>query len=200
MLLSTGVMAQSTMYVGDEVQIPMRSDASITKDNIIAKLGIHTPVILLKKKSNGWSQIKYKDIKGWMITRYLTDVKPTNLKAQLLDSQIAKLEQKNKTQQQLITKLNTEINQQRKSSTALNTQAAQYDAQVIQANKLRNKITNLDQVNVDLMDQIKRIKAKNSAMHSTDFLTIVTTLMLLLGLGIGYMINKANKRDNIYSI
>ena len=51
------------------------------------------------------------------------------------------------------------------------------------------------------MDQVKLLKSHASAMHSTDFLTIISTLMLLAGLAGGYFVSKANEnRNNIYTI
>ncbi|MEO1940458.1 MAG: hypothetical protein ABGX60_01150, partial [Candidatus Thioglobus sp.] len=66
MLSTTGVMAESTMYVGDKVKIPMRADASIAKNNVINHLSINTPVTLIKKQANGWSNIKVDGKSGWM--------------------------------------------------------------------------------------------------------------------------------------
>ena len=203
-MFTSGVMANSTVYVDDKVKIPMRSEASITKGNIITKLGIHTPVTLIKKQTNGWSHIKYQGKQGWIISRYLTNTKPmqvSNAKLKQQAKQITKLKQNNQAHQQTIVELDQELNQQRQSVSALKAESTEYDTQVLELGKLRNKMSNLDQTNTDLMDQVKLLKSHASAMHSTDFLTIISTLMLLAGLAGGYFVSKANEnRNNIYTI
>jgi len=203
-MFTSGVMANSTVYVDDKVKIPMRSEASITKGNIITKLGIHTPVTLIKKQTNGWSHIKYQGKQGWIISRYLTNTKPiqaSNIKLKQQAKQITKLKQNNQAHQQTIVELDQELNQQRQSVSALKAESTEYDTQVLELGKLRNKMSNLDQTNTDLMDQVKLLKSHASAMHSTDFLTIISTLMLLAGLAGGYFVSKANEnRNNIYTI
>ena len=168
------------------------------------KLGIHTPVTLIKKQTNGWSHIKYQGKQGWIISRYLTNTKPiqaSNIKLKQQAKQITKLKQNNQAHQQTIVELDQELNQQRQSVSALKAESTEYDTQVLELGKLRNKMSNLDQTNTDLMDQVKLLKSHASAMHSTDFLTIISTLMLLAGLVGGYFVSKANEnRNNIYTI
>jgi SH3 domain protein len=203
-MFTSGVMANSTVYVDDKVKIPMRSEASITKGNIITKLGIHTPVTLIKKQTNGWSHIKYQGKQGWIISRYLTNTKPiqaSNIKHKQQAKQIIKLKQNNQAHQQTIVELEQELDQQRQSVSALKAESIEYDTQVLELGKLRNKMNSFDQTNTDLMVQVKLLKSRASAMHSTDFLTIVSTLMLLAGLAGGYFVSKANaNRNNIYTI
>ena len=200
-MFSTGVMADATFYVGDEVKIPMRADASITKGNIITSVGINEPVTLIKS-SNGWSNIKYKGKQGWMITRYLSSTKPANAKADELNNQIAKLNKKNVDRHQTILNLNQRLEAQQKETSMLSAKVTQYGTQVLEVNKLRNKVSDMDDSNTDLVEQLMLLKNQNNASHSTDFLTIVSTLMLLLGLAIGFIINRANaNRDrSMYSI
>jgi len=200
-LLSTGTMAQSTLYIGDKVKIPMRSDASITKSNIITKLGINTPVTLIKKQTNGWSQVKHQGKQGWIISRYLTNIKPNgDFKKQA--KQITKLTKSNQVQQQTIVELKQDLNQQHQSVVTLKAESTNYDAQVLELSKLRNKTNNLDQTNTDLMAQVRLLKSQASVLHSTDFLTIISTLTLLLGLALGFLTFRmsANKANRIYSI
>jgi SH3 domain protein len=203
-MFTSDVMANSTVYVDDKVKIPMRSEASITKGNIITKLGIHTPVTLIKKQTNGWSHIKYQGKQGWIISRYLTNTKPmqvSNAKLKQQTKQITKLKQNNQARQQTIVELEQELDQQRQSVSALKAESFEYDTQVLELGKLRNKMNSFDQTNTDLMVQVKLLKSRASAMHSTDFLTIVSTLMLLAGLAGGYLVSKANaNRNNIYTI
>jgi len=126
-------------------------------------------------------------------------VSNTKLKQQA--RQMTKLKQNNQAHQQTIVELEQTLNQQRQSISALKAESAEYDTQVLELGKLRNKVNNFDQTNTDLMAQVKLLKSQASAMHSTDFLTIISTLMLLAGLAGGYLVSKANAdRNNIYTI
>ena len=111
MLSTTGVMAESTMYVGDKVKIPMRADASIAKNNVINHLSINTPVTLIKKQANGWSNIKVDGKSGWMISRYLTDKKPSNLQAEKLKKRIISMSNHNKDKREQEFKINKDLYQ-----------------------------------------------------------------------------------------
>ena len=84
----------------------------------------------------------------------------------------------------------------------LKAESTNYDAQVLELSKLRNKTNNLDQTNTDLMAQVRLLKSQASVLHSTDFLTIISTLTLLLGLALGFLTFRmsANKANRIYSI
>jgi hypothetical protein len=98
--------------------------------------------------------------------------------------------------------VNQRLENQQKETSMLSAKVTQYGTQVLEVNKLRNKVSDMDDTNTDLVGQLMLLKSQNNASHSTDFLTIVSTLMLLLGLVIGFIINRANaNRDrSIYSI
>ncbi|HIG88854.1 MAG TPA: TIGR04211 family SH3 domain-containing protein [Candidatus Thioglobus sp.] len=198
-LLSTGVMAQSTLYVGDQVKIPMRSDDSIAKGNIITKLGINAPVSLIKKQANGWSRIKHQGKQGWIISRYLTDKKPTNKRADQLAKKLSNANAKHSKTIKTISQNNDSLQQEISS---LNKQIMSHDGQALNFNKLQNKASVMDQNNSDLMEQINLLKSQNNSQHSTDFLTIISTLTLLLGLVLGFLTFRmsANKANRIYLI
>ena len=116
--------------------------------------------------------------------------------------QITKLTKSNQVQQQTIVELKQDLNQQHQSVVTLKAESTNYDAQVLELSKLRNKTNNLDQTNTDLMAQVRLLKSQASVLHSTDFLTIISTLTLLLGLALGFLTFRmsANKANRIYSI
>ena len=196
-MFTSGVMANSTLYIGDKVKIPMRLDDSITKGNIITRLGVDTPVTLIKKQSNGWSHVEYQDKHGWIISRYLTSdnpSKPSNGKVKQQAQQISKLKQ-------VVVELEQALNQQQQSVSALKTESAKYNTQALELNKLHKKISSVNQINADLNTQVKSLKSQNAATHITDFLNIISTLMLFVGLAVGYLMSRAKaNRNNIYRI
>jgi len=125
----------------------------------------------------------------------------SNGKLKQQKNKITQLNKNNQAQQQTIAELKQALSQQQQSVATLKAESAQYDTQVLALSKLRNKMNNLDQTNTDLIDQVKLLKSQSSAMHSTDFLTIISTLMLFAGLAGGYFVSKANEnRNNIYTI
>lgn len=204
LLLSSSVMAESTLYIGDLVKIPMRSEASITNDNIITRLSINTPVSVVKQYDNGWSRVNYQDQQGWIVSRYLTEQKPNNIDQAQFDKQktnIKHLEEQNQLKQNKITELEQMHQQQRQQIETLQSAANKYNIKLLEHEKLQQKISQLNQSNQALQTSLDQAKHQSRAMHSTDFLTIISTLMLFVGLAGGYWVSRANnKRNNIYTI
>jgi len=196
MLLSTGVMAESTVYVGDQVKIPMRANDTIAKDNVINQLNINTPVTLIKKQANGWSQIKHDGKQGFMISRYLTDKKPTNELASKLQT---KLDQKNriyKIKYKLAEDLRKQIETHETEISRLNIEILNNNSQSLELNKLQNKLFDLDEINTDLSAQVSSLQSINSSLHTTDFLTIISAVTLFLGFGVGMGMSRAGSSRN----
>ena len=202
MLLSTGVLAETTVYVGDQVKIPMRANDAIAKNNVINHLTINTPVTLIKKQANGWSHIKHDGKQGWMISRYLTDKKPAKKLTKTMQYRLKHLDASNKGFKEINVKLQKQIQDQEIDITRLNLEIIQRNTESLGLNKLQNKLFNLDEANTDLMDQVTTLKSANSSLHTTDFLTIISAVTLLLGFGIGMGMSRSrSNRDNtIYKL
>ena len=67
------ISKDKSYYITDHVQIPMRSDKAFD-NNIIEKLSSGSQLEILDISKDGlWTQVQYKDLKGWVITRYLID-------------------------------------------------------------------------------------------------------------------------------
>jgi len=203
MLLSTGVLAETTIYVGDQVKIPMRANDAIAKNNVINHLTINTPVTLIKKQANGWSHIKHDGKQGWMISRYLTDEKPAKKLTKSMQYRLKHLEDRsNKGFKEINVKLQQQIQDQELDITRLNLEINQRNTESLGLNKLQNKLFNLGEVNTDLIEQASILKATNSSLHTTDFLTIISTVTLLLGFGIGMGMgrSRSNRDNTIYKL
>ena len=202
MLSTTGVMAESTMYVGDKVKIPMRADASIAKNNVINHLSINTPVTLIKKQANGWSNIKVDGKSGWMISRYLTDKKPSNLQAEKLKKRIISMSNHNKDKREQVNNLQQQITSFEDKVSSLELAAIKANTQSLEFNKLQNKLFNIDEVNTDLIEQVSILKSANGSLHTTDFLTIISTITLLLGFGVSTIMSRVSgsRESKMYTL
>jgi SH3 domain protein len=202
MLSTTGVMAESTMYVGDKVKIPMRADASIAKNNVIDHLSINTPVTLIKKQANGWSNIKVDGKSGWMISRYLTDKKPSNLQAEKLKKRIISMSNHNKDKREQVNNLQQQIESFENKISSLELAAIKANTQSLEFNKLQNKLFNMNEVNTDLIEQVSILKSANGSLHTTDFLTIISTITLLLGFGVSTIMSRVNgsRESKMYTL
>ena len=202
MLSTTGVMAESTMYVGDKVKIPMRADASIAKNNVINHLSINTPVTLIKKQENGWSNIKVDGKSGWMISRYLTDKKPSNLQAEKLKKRIISMSNHNKDKREQVNNLQQQIESFENKVSSLELAAIKANTQSLEFNKLQNKLFNMNEVNTDLIEQVSILKSANGSLHTTDFLTIISTITLLLGFGVSTIMSRASgsRESKMYTL
>ena len=202
MLSTTGVMAESTMYVGDKVKIPMRADASIAKNNVINHLSINTPVTLIKKQENGWSNIKVDGKSGWMISRYLTDKKPSNLQAEKLKKRIISMSNHNKDKREQVNNLQQQIESFENKISSLELAAIKANTQSLEFNKLQNKLFNMNEVNTDLIEHVSILKSANGSLHTTDFLTIISTITLLLGFGVSTIMSRASgsRESKMYTL
>ena len=59
-------------YITDHVQIPMRSDKAFDK-NIVRLLSSGAKLSILQTTDDGWTQVKFEDSTGWLVSRYITD-------------------------------------------------------------------------------------------------------------------------------
>jgi SH3 domain protein len=202
MLLSTGVVAESTVYVGDKVKIPMRSDDVIAKNNIIDHLNINTPLTLIKKQANGWSHIKHEGKEGFMISRYLVDKEPVNYLANKLQEKVDSLHKTSRNKSKEIDDLTRQIETLKTEISRLNIEILNNNSQSLEFNKLQNKLLNLDKTNTDLETQVAILKSANSSLHTTDFLTIISAITLFLGFGISAAMSRAssNRDRKIYKL
>jgi SH3 domain protein len=207
-MFSTGVMANPTLYVGNDVKIPMRANASISGNNIITSIAINEPVTFIKTDGD-WSNIEYKGQQGWMISRYLDDQKPGVVKVSDLKRRIDTLKSTTKklrsTYQELEKKLgqkDQELKQQEKQILLLDLQEIQLNTNMLELNKLRDKLLTANDDNTLLMEQNTVLQHNNKASYGLDILAIASIIALLLGLLIGFFGNRSssNKNKAMYTI
>lgn len=105
--LSSFVHANSNVYITDSIEIPLRSSDKIERNpsNVIKMLSSDSMLELIEHKDNGWSKVKYQDITGWIISRYLV-TKPT---ARVRLIKLLNIERKYNESQILISELKSRI-------------------------------------------------------------------------------------------
>ena len=207
-MFSTGVMANPTLYVGNDVKIPMRSSASTSGNNIITSIAINEPVAFIKGEG-GWSNIEYKGKQGWMISRYLDGSKPKIAKVSDLKRRIKTLKSTTKklrsNYQELEKKLGQkgkELKQQEKQILLLDLQEIQLNTNKLELNKLRDKLLTANDDNTILMEQITALQHNSKTSYGLDILAIASIIALFLGLLIGFFGNRSssNKNKAMYTI
>ena len=201
-MFSTGVIANPTLYVGNDVKIPMRSSASISGNNIITSIATNEPVTFIKTDGD-WSNIEYKGQQGWMISRYLDGSKPKIAKVSDLKRRIETLKSTTKTlrsdYRQLEKKLNQkggELKQQEKRILLLDLQEIQLNTNKLELNKLRDKLLTANDNNTLLMEQNTALQHNNKSLYGLDILAIASIIALLLGLLIGFFVSRSNGNKN----
>jgi SH3 domain protein len=99
-MTNTGVYAYISNvephYITDHVQIPLR-EGRVFDSNIIAKLSSGAQLEILDISKDGrWTQVQHKDLKGWVVSRYIND-RPSarsKLKQKVLLSKVLTLNNK----------------------------------------------------------------------------------------------------------
>ena len=74
----SAVSAESFVFITDTVDLPMRSQSKIANNpsNIIRMLPSGTKLEFLSTTETGWTQVKFENDTGWIISRYLTNKEP----------------------------------------------------------------------------------------------------------------------------
>lgn len=207
-MFSTGALANPTLYVGNDVKIPMRTNASVSGDNIITSIAINEPVAFIKGEG-GWSNIEYKGQQGWMISRYLSNSEPQNHKAADLvrrigglNRKIDRLNQENRNLKDEFKKNKKGLVQQEKQTHLLGLQEIQLNTNKMELNKLRDEALTMNNSNTALLDQITTLQSNQKTLYGLDFLTIVSAITLFLGLIVGFFGGRSssNKNKTMYTI
>ncbi len=80
LLLPNILLAKSTVYVSDQVEIPIRVESN-SRSPILKMLPSGEQLELLKNTKTGWTQIKTNNgLIGWISSRYLINDEPAILK------------------------------------------------------------------------------------------------------------------------
>jgi len=207
-MLSTGALANPTLYVGSDVKIPMRSSASVSGNNIITSIAINESVDFIKGEG-AWSNIEYKGQQGWMISRYLDGNKPEIAKVSDLKQRIEALKDTTKALRNDYQLLENELkhkggdlNQQKKQADIIEFQEIQLNTNLVELDKLRDKLSTANSNNAIFMEQITDLQLKSKTLYNLEFLGISAAIALFLGLLIGFFANRSssNRSKAMYTI
>jgi SH3 domain protein len=76
LMTNTGVYAhmlnENPHFITDSVDIPMRSGKTFD-DNIVRLLSSGAKLSILQTTDDGWTQVKFEDSTGWLVSRFITD-------------------------------------------------------------------------------------------------------------------------------
>jgi len=179
-MFSTGVIADSTIvYVGGDVEIPVRANASSSEDNIITSIALNEPVTLLQTV-DGWSNIKYDGWQGWMVSSYLSKSKPDSESTQQVKSLRKTIDLVQNTNLNLTKQLMEQSKRYEEFFYRFDFQDTQLVTKEVELNMLRHEVQALTFGNTTLLEQITT--NKNSY---TFYVALSGVIALFLGIMIG---------------
>ena len=181
-MFSTGVIADSTIvYVGGDVEIPVRANASSSEDNIITSIALNEPVTLLQTV-DGWSNIKYDGWQGWMVSSYLSKSKPDSESTQQVKSLRKTIDLVQNTNLNLTKQLMEQSKRYEEFFYRFDFQDTQLVTKEVELNMLRHEVQALTFGNTTLLEQITT--NKNSY---TFYVALSGVIALFLGMLIGFV-------------
>ncbi len=203
LLINTVASAQSFVYITDQVDIPMRSEKTFS-DNIVRSLSSGSKLEILQATEDGWTQVKFENSTGWIISRYLSNNPPAR-------AQLEKLRQSYNANKLLITKLaerkdalesevktlkekNTKLSIQTNKSKSEKEHIEQVYKDALKLEHLNEKITT---ENLQLKTEIQLLKNNNTATEESSSRNwfITGSFVLFFGILIGFIFpNFVNRR------
>ncbi|MBF0421366.1 MAG: TIGR04211 family SH3 domain-containing protein [Magnetococcales bacterium] len=187
-------LSNDTIYVGDSVDISMRSGPEVNY-RIIRVLKSGMKLRVLEKNGNGWSRVRDENGKdGWILDRYLTDKVPASLRVADLEQTLETLRLERDTLDKKfneIKQINQNLSQDQVELERLRG-LMQNTLKVDDENKnFRNKIN-------QLTTELKKIRDEKRALErqsDTSFF-IAGAVVLALGMFAGFIL--AKKRRSPY--
>ena len=192
--------AQSYVYVTDTVDIPMRSANKIQSNpsNLLRMLPSGTKLQLLSTDS-GWTQVKFEQTTGWMISRYLTSALPAKV-------QLEKLRQTYNANKLLISQqtskskaLEEEVDLLKESNAKLAIETSKSQAEKEYVEGIYKDALALKDTNQNLESQILRLKAEIQLLQNNNTSDqdssarnwfIVGAFVLFFGFIVGFVLPK----------
>lgn len=203
LLTSTLASAQSFVYITDKVDIPMRADKSF-ENNMVRSLPSGTKLSILQATEDGWTQVKFEDSTGWIISRYLSNNPPARV-------QLEKLRQTYSANKLLInklakrkTELETEVQALKVKNTKLSIQTSKSKSEKAHIEQVYKDALKLEHSNEKLMTSNLQLKAEIQLLKNNTTATeesssrnwfITGSFVLFFGILIGFIFpNFVNRR------
>lgn len=203
LLLCSIAYAESYVYVTDTVPIPMRSENKIQNNpsNLVKMLDSGTKLEILSTE-NGWTNVRFENTTGWMISRYLTSNLPARIELETLrqnnnNNQLSLFEQNSRNSE-----LELQVTGLKNKNAILSIQNGKLESEKkhIQetyksALKLEYENKNLKTQALQLATELKLLQNNGSIDQDASFRNwfIVGALVLFFGFIIGFV---APKRTN----
>ncbi len=194
-LISTLIHAKSFVYITDQVDIPMRENKTFG-DNIVRSLSSGSKLSILQATEDGWTQVKYENSTGWVISRYLSN----NPSARLQLEKLKRSHNANKLLTSKQNKRNTALGKQIKTlksqNTKLSVQISKSQAEKQHVEQIYKDALKLEHSNEKLTTQVLQLKVEIQLLENNNTATqesssrnwfITGGLMLFFGIMIGFI-------------
>ncbi len=200
LLVYSTANAASYVYVTDVVDIPMRSSNAIENNpsNVVRSLPSGSKLKILSTE-NGWTKVKFEQVTGWMISRYLTNNPPAR-------EQLEALQQSNDSNKITISKqkehnkaLEKQLKDLKKTHTNLSIQISKAKAEKRHIEQTYKDALKLEYANEKLKKEALQLKTEiqllqNNGSAGQDASArnwfIVGALVLFFGFIIGFLFSK----------
>lgn len=204
----SAVSAESFVFITDTVDLPMRSQSKIANNpsNIIRMLPSGTKLEFLSTTETGWTQVKFENDTGWIISRYLTNKEPAMV-------QLKKLKRTHTANKLLITKqkltnkkMQKEIKELKVSNTKLSIQSSKSQAEKEHIEQVYKDALKIEHLNEKLNSEIMQLKTEIQLLRNNDTAAkeassrnwfIVGAIILFIGILIGVIFPKLTNQRRI---
>ncbi len=204
----SAVSAESFVFITDTVDLPMRSQSKIANNpsNIIRMLPSGTKLEFLSTTETGWTQVKFENDTGWIISRYLTNNEPAMV-------QLKKLKRTHTANKLLITKqkltnkkMQEEIKELKVSNTKLSIQSSKSKAEKEHIEQVYKDALKIEHLNEKLNSEIMQLKTEIQLLRNNDTAAkeassrnwfIVGAIILFIGILIGVIFPKLTNQRRI---
>ncbi len=204
----SAVSAESFVFITDTVDLPMRSQSKIANNpsNIIRMLPSGTKLEFLSTTETGWTQVKFENDTGWIISRYLTNKEPAMV-------QLKKLKRTHTANKLLITKqkltnkkIQEEIKELKVSNTKLSIQSSKSQAEKEHIEQVYKDALKIEHLNEKLNSEIMQLKTEIQLLRNNDTAAkeassrnwfIVGAIILFIGILIGVIFPKLTNQRRI---
>jgi SH3 domain protein len=208
LLATIGLHAESFVFITDHVDLPMRSDSKIVNSpsNVIRMLPSGTKLEFLSTTETGWTQVKFENDTGWIISRYLTSKEPAMV-------QLSKLKRTHTANKLLITKqkltnnkLNEEIKELKANNTILSIQTSKSKSEKEHIEQVYKDALKLEHLNEKLNSEVMQLKTEVQLLRNNDTSAqesssrnwfIVGAIILFIGILIGIIFPKLTNQRRI---
>lgn len=202
-LLSATTVSAAGMYVGDVINISMRTGPGFNQDVIqMIESGQELDVI---EKAKEWYLVRLPDGKeGWVLGRYISSEKPNSLLLKILENEHQKLLAKDNLLQQQMDKIKVEnsqlfldIDNYKKQ---LNEIKRSYDALKEGSADFFELQTKYETSLAEVREQAQKIHLLGEQLRQRNInLFLIGAGILLFGFIVGFGTNKSRRRSSLLS-